>query len=131
VEAKREPSIEEAAACFGRLMGGLFVMRKDYWSGALRCFGDSLGRFIYLADAACDYDKDAKSGSYNPVVLTGRTPESMQEPLKQVLGAASAAFEALPLVEDAQLMRNILYSGLWQCYNEVMEKRKEHKSHGG
>ena len=38
---------------------------------------------------------------------------------------------ALPLVEDAQLMRNILYSGLWQCYNEAMEKRKETATHGG
>ena len=131
VEQKREASIEAAAACFGQLMGGLFLMKKDYWSGALRSFGDSLGRFVYLVDAACDYDKDVKSGSYNPVALMGWQPEAMREPLKQVLGASSAVFEALPLLQDAQLMRSILYSGLWQGYNEAMEKRKENATHGG
>ena len=131
VEQKRETSIEAAAACFGQLMGGLFLMKKDYWSGALRSFGDSLGRFVYLVDAACDYDKDVKSGSYNPVALMGWQPEDMREPLKQVLGASSAVFEALPLLQDAQLMRSILYSGLWQGYNEAMEKRKENATHGG
>lgn len=131
VEQKREPNPDAAAACFGQLMGGLFLMRRDYWQSALRCFGDALGRFIYLADAACDYDKDKKSGSYNPVVLMGWQPESMREHLKQILGGASVAFEALPLVKDAQLMRNILYSGLWQSYNEAMEKRKEKDQHGG
>ena len=131
VEQKREQSIEAAAACFGQLMGGLFRMKKDYWSGALHSFGDSLGRFIYLVDAACDFDKDVKSGSYNPVALMGWQPEDMREPLKQVLGASSAVFEALPLLQDAQLMRSILYSGLWQGYNEAMEKRKETATHGG
>lgn len=131
VEQARDPSPDAAAACFGRLMAGMFLLKKDYWSGALRVFGDSIGRFIYLADAACDYDDDKKSGSYNPVVLMGWQPEDLREHLKQILGGASAAFEALPLVKDARLMQNILYSGLWQGYNEAMEKRKEKAQHGG
>lgn len=128
IERRKDPSPDVAANCFGRLMGSIFVMKDDYWRGALRAFGMSLGRFVYLADAACDYDKDKKSGNYNPVVLLDRTPEEMREALTLTLGSASEVFEAMPLVQDADIMRNVLYSGVWQTYNEAMEKRKENKA---
>lgn len=131
VEARRDASPDAAANCFGELMGALFVMQEDFWKNALTTFGRSLGRFIYMVDAACDYDKDKTSGSYNPVLLLDKQPEAMRDTLKLLLGEASAVFEALPLVSDAQLMRNILYSGVWQSYNETMEKRKEGGKHGG
>ena len=130
VEKSRDESPDAAAGAFGRLMGGLFVMKDDYWRGALRAFGTSLGRFIYLSDAACDYDKDKKSGSYNPVVLLGRTPEDMRGVLMQTLGAASAAFESMPMLRDEHILRNVLYSGVWQTYNESMEKRKDGEKRG-
>ena len=130
VEKRRDESPDAAAGAFGRLMGGLFVMKNDYWRGALRAFGTSLGRFIYLSDAACDYDKDKKSGSYNPVVLLGRTPEDMRGVLMQTLGAASAAFESMPMLRDEHILRNVLYSGVWQTYNESMEKRKDGEKRG-
>ena len=128
LEKRKADAPDAAANCFGRIMGAVFVMKDDYWRGALRSFGMSLGRFVYLADAACDYDRDKKSGSYNPVVLMGRAPEDMREPLKQILGSASETFEALPMIQDADILRNILYSGVWQTYNETMQKRKEGKA---
>ena len=130
VEKRRVESPDAAAGAFGKLMGGLFVMKDDYWRGALRAFGTSLGRFIYLADAACDYDKDRKSGSYNPVVLMGRAPEDMRDMLMQTLGAASIAFESMPMLRDEHILRNVLYSGIWQTYNESMEKRKDGEKRG-
>ena len=137
VEKKRDPSPDAAARCFGELMAELFVMQEDYWSGALRAFGYSLGRYIYLLDAACDYDKDLKKGSYNPVLLMGKKPEDMRDTLEMVLGDASAAFEKLPLIQDEEILRNILYSGVWQGYNEYlhkkdkkMNKESEVKGHG-
>lgn len=134
LEKRRAQEPDAAANCFGHLMAELFVMKEDYWRGALRAFGMALGRYVYMADAACDYDKDRKSGSYNPVVLMGRQPEDMREDLKQMLGSASAAFEALPMIHDVHIMRNILYSGIWLTYNETMEKRRkdrEEKGKGG
>ena len=130
VEKRRVESPDVAAGAFGKLMGGLFVMKDDYWRGALRAFGTSLGRFIYLADAACDYDKDRKSGSYNPVVLMGRAPEDMRDMLMQTLGTASTAFESMPMLQDEHILRNVLYSGIWQTYNESMEKRKDGEKRG-
>jgi len=137
VEKRRDPSPDAAARCFGELMAELFVMQDDYWSGALRAFGYALGRYIYLLDAACDADKDAKKGSYNPVLLMEKKPEEMRDTLELVLGDASAAFEKLPLIQDEEILRNILYSGVWLGYNEYlykkdkkMKKESEVEGHG-
>ena len=127
VEKRRDPSPDAAARCFGELMAELFVMDEDYWANALRAFGYSLGRYIYLLDATCDYDKDVKSGSYNPVILMDRKPEDMRPTLEMVLGDASAAFEKLPLIQDEEILRNILYSGVWQGYNEYLHKKDKKK----
>ena len=56
VEKQRDPSPDAAAKCFGELMAELFVMEEDYWANALRAFGYSLGRYIYLLDATCESD---------------------------------------------------------------------------
>lgn len=125
VEKRREPSPDAATNCFALMMAELFVMKEDYWHNALRSFGAALGRYIYLVDAACDYEKDRKTGSYNPVLLLDKKPEDMREYLTQALGQASVAFEALPLVQDEDILKNILYSGVWQSYNEMIEKRKD------
>ena len=137
VEKRRDPSPDAAARCFGELMAELFVMDEDYWAHALRAFGYSLGRYIYLLDATCDYDKDVKSGSYNPVILMDKRPEDMRDTLELLLGDASAAFEKLPLIQDEGILRNILYSGVWQGYNEYlhrkdkkMNKESEVEGHG-
>ena len=123
VEKRRDPSPDAAAKCFGDLMAELFVMAEDYWANALRAFGYSLGRYIYILDATCDYDKDVKSGSYNPVILMEKKPEDMRDTLELLLGDASAAFEKLPLIQDEAILRNILYSGVWQGYNEYLHKK--------
>ena len=123
VEKRCDPSPDAAARCFGELMAELFVMQEDYWANALRAFGYSLGRYIYLLDATCDYDKDVRKGSYNPVLLMEKKPEDMRDTLELLLGDASAAFEKLPLIQDEEILRNILYSGVWQGYNEYLHKK--------
>ena len=127
VEKRRDPSPDAAARCFGELMAELFVMQEDYWANALRAFGYSLGRYIYLLDAVCDMDKDAKKDGYNPVLLMEKQPEEMRDTLELLLGDASAAFEKLPLIQDEAILRNILYSGVWQGYNEYLHKKDKKK----
>lgn len=64
------PSVDEPASRFGELLGNLFAWGYD---GAVKTvnyqFGFSLGKFIYAADAAEDYEKDRASGGYNPYVI--------------------------------------------------------------
>lgn len=120
---------EEAIRCAGLLLAELFVWREDFWANQLRWLGDSLGRFVYLMDAAMDYKADIKKGCYNPLVRLDVPPGKARELIKHPLGEASEAFEALPLVQDAGLMRNIIYSGVWQAYNQKM-KKMEDGAHG-
>ena len=108
-------------------MAGLFTYHKDLWQEHLQRLGYGLGRFIYFADAAIDYKRDVKTGSYNPLVVLEMKPENLQPSLKLLLGDASQAFEFLPLVQDAHLLRNILYSGIWMRYDYAMRKKRKRK----
>ena len=124
-EADPEASADDAANSFGRLMAGLFVYKKDMWQKSLECLGYGLGRFIYFADAAIDYKRDKRKGSYNPLLKLEILPENLQPSLKMLMGDASQAFEFLPLVQDAHLLKNILYSGIWINYDRAMRKKRK------
>ncbi len=43
--------------------------------------------------------------------------EEMREIFELLLASCAQSFERLPCVEDADLLRNILYSGVWLKYN--------------
>ncbi|WP_206214594.1 DUF5685 family protein [Adlercreutzia sp. ZJ242] len=119
---------DAAAAAFGELLGELFAHEQGIWAAPMRTLGDELGRFIYLMDAAVDYADDARTGSYNPLVLLGMPPENMKTLLSVLIGNAAATFEKLPLVQDTHLMRSVLYSGVWQKFNETYGGEDEGKA---
>lgn len=129
IEKKGGEDPDAAANCFGELMGELFVYRdSEVWAPRLRAFGAALGRFIYMMDACVDFEKDKKHGKYNPLVKMGKdslTEEDKQLILKMLAGECSMIFEQLPLLQDVDIMRNILYSGVWQQYAMALRKNKE------
>ncbi len=121
LEEEKNPSPDAAAKCFGSIMQELFVYQEDHWAENLRILGNGLGRYIYLADAMIDRDQDLKKGNYNPLLNIDMDPISFRNVLMVILGSASEAFESLPLVQDVNLLRNILYSGLWLKYNRATQ----------
>ncbi len=115
LENENCPNPDETANCFGKLMGELLVYREDLWADALRRMGHSLGRFIYLADAANDLLKDKKKHKFNPFLAAGMEGNraKLEEFLVLDMANCTRYFEALPLVQDKPLLDNILYSGVW------------------
>ena len=115
LEQENCPNPDEPANCFGALMAELLVYQEDLWAPTLRQMGMALGRFIYLADAARDYDRDRKKGKYNPYLAMGMEKdwEKWEEYLVLAISRCTDAFERLPLVQDKALLDNILYSGVW------------------
>ena len=115
LEKENCPNPDAPANCFGRLMGELLVYRENLWAPTLRRLGMALGRFIYLADAAMDYRKDRRHGRYNPWLAMGdgEKLDVWKEYLVLAMGACTAEYEKLPLVQDKKLLDNILYSGVW------------------
>ena len=124
------PNPDEPAGVFGELMAELFVVEEDLWAPTLRKLGMALGRFIYLLDAAVDYDKDKRKGKYNPYLAmgTGKDWPRWEEYLILTMGRCTASYEMLPLVQDKDILDNILYSGVWVNNGE---KRKEKEEHHG
>lgn len=124
--ASAEP--DAAAGCFGELMAELLVLREDLWSEPLRQMGRALGRFIYLADAMIDYNKDAKRGSYNPFLAAGMGKDLQQweQYLVMEMARCAQSYEKLPLVQDKALLDNILYSGVWLRWRDYRNKEEAH-----
>ncbi len=127
-EAEASQDIEAVSSCFGDLMAAIFVQKQDHWSDDLRAIGFYLGKYIYLVDAYDDLEKDQKKGSYNPLKTLSMSPEYetiLCEILQDLMGRCAQQFERLPCVADADLLQNILYSGVWMRYACKAEQKKQ------
>ena len=117
---------DAAAGAFGRLMGELFVCRDDRWSGTLRAMGEALGRFIYIMDAVVDREKDARLCRYNPLeYLPDMVGDNYRGVLEMLMGECVFQFDKLPIVQDADILRNILCSGVWTVYSNKFDTPKK------
>ena len=134
IEQRAEQDPDGAANCFGRLMGTLFLWKQDRWADTLYAMGESLGRFVYIMDAVTDLPGDVRRGRYNPLVelqQEGRTAEDWRSVLEMLIGDCTEQFERLPLVQDVSILKNILYSGVWQRFELEQARRKEQKGRAG
>lgn len=122
VENAKNLPIDKVAKVFGEIMAEVFVYRDDFWKEDLYKLGFYLGKFIYLLDAYEDVEKDMKTGDYNPFREFYAKPgfdDQVLNLLLLMIGEATDAFERLPLVENTEILRNILYSGVWVRYGKT------------
>ena len=129
-EADGCEELDLVSGCFGDLMAELFDYKQDHWAPQLRAIGSSIGKYIYLLDAWDDLERDRRQGAYNPLKTLSGAPdyeEQMREIFELLLARAAAAFRQLPCVEDADLLENILYDGIWLKYN-VKSCKKQRKA---
>ena len=125
--------IDRTAGCFGRLMEELFVYREDIWERNLRKMGFFLGKFIYIMDAYEDLPEDLKKGRYNPLRdMYGKDDYEgrMKQILCMMIAESTAEFERLPCLLDVDILRNILYDGVWNRYNKIQMKKSEDQDNG-
>lgn len=122
MEREGETNPDLPAAAFGAILGSIFVPGIHEQADKLRVFGELLGRFIYVMDAAVDLKKDIQKERYNPLVAI---PSQRHEQILSLLMAdCTQAYEALPLHQDRELMDNILYSGVWTRYHQAKKERE-------
>lgn len=127
MEADNVQNIDQVAGCFGRLMAGLLDYKQDIWSPYLKKFGFYLGKFIYMIDAYLDLEEDKEKGHYNPLTDQSQAMEakdfqtSCMTMLELMMADACHQFELLPLEQDIELLRNILYAGVM---NKLHEKKE-------
>lgn len=131
-EKQGERNLDKVAGCFGELLSEVFIYQEDCWQPFLKRIGFFLGKFIYLMDAYEDLQEDQQKGTYNPFLHYYTMPEFealAQNILNMMMAECSMAFEKLPIVKDVEILRNILYSGVWVKYGKLkLDKGKTEKS---
>ena len=131
IEARRLPQVDPPVNATGRMLGELFIWpeQKD-WAEELRQIGDGLGRFIYFMDAYDDLPADLRRKRYNPLrgLRDGENYEAFcKDAMTMMVADATEAFERLPVILDADIIRNVLYSGIWSRYAFLRNKRNASK----
>lgn len=130
IEEERQASVDLPAAVFGDLLADVAAYGLTGSDAALaQSIGRSVGKFIYIADAVDDYEKDAKSGAYNPFFLlfgSDFSPER-KEGVETALVSGLADLErALDLLdrsgppERRAVLANILYLGMPATVKKVL-----------
>lgn len=132
VEKSREANLDVASGLSGEMLGEICCWREDEWAKELRMLGFYMGKFIYLMDAIEDYAADIRKNSYNPLIYMeqGSTQEMgtfCRLLLTSMISECAKSFERLPIIQHADIIRNILYSGVWTKYeyNRLKKEKQE------
>ncbi|MBR3895348.1 MAG: hypothetical protein IKJ35_09440 [Clostridia bacterium] len=125
-------SADELAAQFGALMEEVFREGLPEREGRIAAvIGRAVGRWIYLVDAADDFEEDRKRGRFNPYLqLFGETPteadwENLRLALTALLCDAERGFLLIEEGETPELreiLANILYLGMPSTAKRLTEK---------
>lgn len=132
VEQESYPSIDRAAdptaSALGKICETLSTDTRQ--KAILSRFGYLTGRYVYFADALDDLEEDQKRGGYNPfLVRFSDRQASLQEirdyavgVLNLTIGELAAAYELLDLKRYKTILDNIIYLGLQQEIQVILQK---------
>ncbi len=127
-----EEQLEALSSCTGNMLREIFLYyEKDVWQETLQELAFYLGKYIYILDAYDDLEKDRKEGAFNPLFAMENEQgfENKIYDFLNIMGAMAAKqFEKLPIIENASLLRNILYSGMWEKYEEIRRLREKRRA---
>ncbi len=121
-EKTGEMDIDTVSGYFGRVLEEIFDYRQDIWSPYLRRLGFFLGKYVYIMDAYDDIQEDLEKGCYNPLSEMYNKDgfdEKVKDILAMMISETARAFEMLPVDENIEILRNIIYSGVWKRYEII------------
>ncbi len=126
LENEESKSIDRVSNTFGNLMGEIFVFKKDEHEQNLRNIGFNLGKYIYMLDAYEDLDDDYKKRRYNPFIDYIERKEELKNKVDRLismsLGMVARNIEALNLEFNKSIIDNIIYSGVYLRYKNILER---------
>ena len=130
LERENCPALDPPADTFAVLLAGAAEGLKD--PVERRVLGEMcyhLGRWVYLADAADDLEKDVRTGQYNPLVgrfgltdgrWTAEAREALGATMDQSIRRLAAAFELGEFGPWAGIIRSAVYEGLYAVGHAVL-----------
>ena len=128
LEKENIADVDSLANLTGKMLGEIYKAREDYWANVLRTMGEAMGRFVYMMDAYDDLPSDLRKKRFNPLVKLHREEEYeplCKDSLSLLIAECAEAFELLPLEKDVDILRNILYCGVWTRFAKIQQKRSQ------
>lgn len=126
LEKEKNINIDLVSNTFGKLMSEIFAYKEDEYEKDLRKIGFNVGKYIYILDAYEDLDKDYKKGSYNPFIEYIDKREELKEKVDKLismsLGMLGRSVDNLNLKMNTAIIENIVYSGVYLRYQNILEK---------
>lgn len=126
LEINKNFDIDKVSNTFGNLMGEIFAYKEDKYEDNLRTIGFNIGKYIYTLDAYEDLEKDAKKGSYNPFIEYINNRDELKEEVAELvetsLGFLTDSVERLELEHNVGIIENIIYSGIYLRYKNILNK---------
>lgn len=124
-EKSNVKNIDLTSDTFGKIMEEIFDFNETN-SVALRILGYNIGKWLYTADAADDYENDIKNNCFNP--FSSKEEISDIEPVIWYnLSEAAKAYELLTIIRNKELLDNIMYLSLNATTTSIINNIKKHK----
>ncbi len=120
IEKDKVADIDIAADPTATALGELMSFGFDgNTQRVLKRIGYLVGRWVYIADALDDMEKDKKSGGYNPLLLSGKTTDDAEETLNMTAAEITTAYELLDVKSFDSIINNIVYDGLYMSMKSI------------
>lgn len=124
-------TIDKAANPTAKMISDLAALEggNDLQKRVLSEFGYQIGRWVYLIDAADDYEKDKKSGNFNPFIKADiNDKDYINSVLSQSLARAHDAYNLLDIIDFKPIIDNMMLYGFPNKQNAVLNNRQEVKN---
>ncbi len=140
LENEKIRSADRPAAIFGSLMAYVtsFGIKNEENKRVAAAIGNSVGKFIYIADALDDIEEDRKKKGYNPFLLLfdgnlldGEKKLDIEGAIGGILKKASNALDLAPLDgrRDLEgLIRNIITIGMTKVIEGILFPERNNKN---
>lgn len=124
-------TIDKAANPTAKMISDLAALEggNDLQKRVLSEFGYQIGRWVYLIDAADDYEKDKKSGNFNLFIKADiNDKDYINSVLSQSLARAYDAYNLLDIIDFKPIIDNMMLYGFPNKQNAVLNNRQEVKN---
>lgn len=142
LEGESSASLDAAADKFAVILRAAAEAEPDEKRRrALGALLYQLGRFVYILDAADDFEADRAHGAYNPLIhrfgdrpLSVEDRQSLREILCQTQNAIAAAYALLDENAWHSVLSNVIYYGLPWASESVLDgswnrKKQDRRAH--
>lgn len=137
-DSTQPASADAPAEYFGQLMASVFSEGLEGANARIAAtLGRAIGHWIYLADAADDYERDKKSGSFNPYLrlfgdeMTEDNRNAIALAMKKLLSDAECALSLIdnyPDTDVKEIIYNIMYLGLPNTVERILNQTAKGKA---